>query len=47
MKKEEREILRNISMTTPITAFYLKGIESAKSVVNKFMKKPSFTEKLK
>tara|TARA_Y100001938_G_C8008902_1_gene388899 strand:+ start:780 stop:923 length:144 start_codon:yes stop_codon:yes gene_type:complete len=47
MKKEVRKVLRETSMISPVTPYYLKGIASAKDAVRKFMVKPSFTDKLK
>lgn len=47
MKKEVRKVLRETSMISPVTPYYLKGIASAKNAVTKFMNKRSFTDKLK
>jgi cytochrome c556 len=47
MKKEVREILKLTKMISPQTPYYIAGVKNAQDVVTKFMKKPSFTDKLK
>jgi hypothetical protein len=47
MKKEVKEILKNTSMISPVTPYYLAGVNKARQIVKKFMDRPSFIDKLK
>ena len=47
MKKEIRDILRETSMISPASPYYVRGIANIQKTVQKFINKPSFTDKLK
>ena len=47
MKKQVKDVLKLTRTTSPVTPFYLAGVNRAKKLVEKYMNKPSFTDKLK
>ena len=47
MKKEVKNILKNTRMVSPVTAYYLSGVSKAKQIVDNFIKRPSFIDRLK
>lgn len=47
MKKSVREVLKLTKTTSPVTPYYLAGVNKAKELVRQYMNKPSFIDKLK
>ena len=47
MKKQIKDVLNLTRTTSPVTPYYLAKVNKAKELVQKYINKPSFIDKIK